>query len=251
MDIPVSGRFQAVLCRAEGAVNVGSCCRALKTMGYGSLALADCPSYDEAIVRAYALSAFDVYELAERCPSLERALEGASMAVGVSRRLGKKRKESLSLTEFAVSYASYPGTVAMVFGNERDGLSDRELSACDRAVYIPSSELFPSLNLSHAVQLVFWELRRAQAEAAGRQTAAAGPIASAQRGSAASRVRARGRAKNIADRLQAAGFFKIAGRPENEAFLAEIMARAGLSEAEAARFEGLFTKLAALESRSH
>lgn len=250
MDKPVAGRFRAVLCRAEGAVNVGSCCRALKTMGYGSLALACCPAYDEGIVRAYALSAYDVYERAERYSSLEQALGGANMAVGVSRRLGKKRKESLSLTEFAVSYAAYPGTVAMVFGNERDGLSDRELSACDRAVYIPSSELFPSLNLSHAVQLVFWELRSAQAEAASRLAAAAEPIASAQPVSAAPRASATARAKAIADRLQAAGFFKIAGRPESEAFLAEIMARACLSEAEAARFEGLFTKLAALESRA-
>jgi tRNA C32,U32 (ribose-2'-O)-methylase TrmJ len=217
-------------------------------MGYDSLALADCPAYDEGIVRGYALAAYDLYESAERFASLEPALEGASMAVGVSRRLGKKRKESLSLTEFAASYAAYPGTVAMVFGNERDGLSDRELALCDRSVYIPSSELFPSLNLSHAVQLVFWELRRAQAEA--RAAAASPTIASARPGSAAPRGIARERAKAIADRLQAAGFFKIAGRPENEAFLAEIMARAGLSEAEAARFEGLFTKLAALESKS-
>jgi tRNA C32,U32 (ribose-2'-O)-methylase TrmJ len=147
----------------------------------------------------------------------------------------------------------------MVFGNERDGLSDRELSVCDLAVYIPSSELFPSLNLSHALQLTFWELRRAGLMAAAGQDTAAGqaaaprPAASslpaARNDSAAARSLTRARAKSIADKLQASGFYKIAGRPESEAFLAELIARACLSEAEADRFEGLFSKLAALEAK--
>jgi hypothetical protein len=36
----------------------------------------------------------------------------------------------------------------MVFGNERDGLSDHELSLCSLAVHIPSSDKFPSLNVA-------------------------------------------------------------------------------------------------------
>jgi TrmH family RNA methyltransferase len=255
MNTEASRRFRAVLCRAEGAINVGSCCRALKTMGYDSLSLADCPSYDEDIVRSFALASYDVYEKARRYSSLEEALSDAGIAVGLSRRLGKKRKESLPLMEFAASYADYPGTVALVFGNERDGLSDRELSVCDLAVYIPSSELFPSLNLSHALQLAFWELRRAGLMASAgqkagpRPTESALPAASARTDSTAARGLTRARAKSIADTLQAAGFYKIAGRPESEAFLAELMARACLSEAEADRFQGLFSKLAALEAK--
>jgi TrmH family RNA methyltransferase len=261
MNTEATRRFRAVLCRAEGAINVGSCCRALKTMGYESLSLADCPSYDEDLVRSFALASYDIYEKARRYPTLEEALSGAGIAVGLSRRQGKKRKESLPLMEFAASYADYPGTVAMVFGNERDGLSDRELSVCDLAVYIPSSELFPSLNLSHALQLTFWELRRAGLMAAAGQATAPGqaaaarpatsslPAAAARNDSAAARSLTRARAKSIADKLQASGFYKIAGRPESEAFLAELMARACLSEAEADRFEGLFSKLAALEAK--
>jgi tRNA/rRNA methyltransferase len=218
-------------------------------MGFDALSLADCPAFDEDTVRSYALASYGIYEKAERFASLEEALASATIAVGVSRRTGKKRKESLVLTDFAASYIGYQGSVAMVFGNERDGLSDRELSVCDVALHIPSSELFPSLNLSHAVQVVFWELRRAELAASARLGAAMVPARAAHTESGAARSRTRARAKSIADKLQEAGFYKIAGRPESEAFLAELMARAALSEAELDRFEGLFSKLAALEAQ--
>ena len=58
------------------------------------------------------------------------------------------------------------GKVAVVFGNERTGLTDEELDCCSLAINIPSNDDFPSLNLSHAVQVMTYALfpgiRRAQ-----------------------------------------------------------------------------------------
>ena len=53
------------------------------------------------------------------------------------------------------------GDIALVFGNEVSGLNDHDLSLCNTAVRIPTSDEFPSLNLSHAVQIITYEIYRA------------------------------------------------------------------------------------------
>lgn len=236
--------YVAVLCRAEGAVNVGASCRALFSMGVTELRLAACPGYDPDTVKTYALGAFPLYERAGRFESLKDALADLSLAAGLSRRLGRRRKESVDIRRFAAEAAARPGRIGLVFGNERDGLSDDELGLCDLAAHIPSSELFPSLNLSHAVQLCFWELRRAGL--AGASAAESDGPAAAGAARPAAREEAEAAARRIADALQEAGFYKIAGREDQERFLAGVAARAALSAAELARFEGIFTKYAAL-----
>jgi TrmH family RNA methyltransferase len=230
------GDIAVVLCRVEGAMNVGASCRAMKAMGLTRLVLVDCPNFDEVTVRTHALLAYDVYAAARRYPTLGEALAGFGMAAGFTRRVGQRRKENVSVELFAAQLSCrLEPSAALVFGNERDGLSDAELALCDEAVGIASSELFPSLNLSHAVQIACWEIRKGRIGADAPRGRAAAPRASAER--AASRA---------ADALQAAGFFKLAGRPEAESFLRSVAARAALSETELERFSSLFIKLGAL-----
>jgi len=238
-----------VLCRVEGAMNVGACCRAMKTMGVGRLRLADCPSFDEVEVRTHALHAYDVYEAAVRHASLSEALADQSLAAGLTRRTGRRRKDGRMVYDFARRLAAAPGLrVALVFGNERDGLSARELDLCDEAVSIPSSEAFPSLNLSHAVQLACWELRRSLAlglpYGAPYADGAPNPDGAGAREAPRSLVEAS--ARRMADALQAAGLYRLAGRDDAEVFLRGLAARAGLSVPELERLEGLLKRLSAL-----
>lgn len=45
----------------------------------------------------------------------------------------------------------WTGRVGLVFGPEKTGLSNEDVSLCHRALTIPTNPEFPSLNLSHAV----------------------------------------------------------------------------------------------------
>ena len=102
MDMPDLSGFAVVLCRAEEGGNVGSACRAMKTMGLSRLILAGCPDYDADRVRMMAVHACDVFEAAERFPDLETALAGFSLSGGFTRRRGQRRKAfSLSVQDFA------------------------------------------------------------------------------------------------------------------------------------------------------
>ena len=49
---------------------------------------------------------------------------------------------------------------AVIFGREDNGLSNEELQKCHIHLVIPTSAEYPSLNLSHALQLVAFEIRK-------------------------------------------------------------------------------------------
>jgi tRNA (cytidine32/uridine32-2'-O)-methyltransferase len=57
---------------------------------------------------------------------------------------------------------SASGPVALLFGRESSGLSNRELDRCSHLVHIPANPDFSSLNLSQAVQVLAYEIRMAQ-----------------------------------------------------------------------------------------
>jgi tRNA/rRNA methyltransferase len=52
-------------------------------------------------------------------------------------------------------------TAALVFGPETNGLTNDELALCGRAATIPSDSDQPSYNLSHAVAIAAYEVKRA------------------------------------------------------------------------------------------
>jgi tRNA/rRNA methyltransferase len=49
-------------------------------------------------------------------------------------------------------------SIALVFGSEKEGLTNEELSLCHLYVRIPSADSFPSLNLAQAVMVLCYEL---------------------------------------------------------------------------------------------
>ena len=65
---------------------------------------------------------------------------------------------ALAVTQECVASASKP--IALVVGNEEEGLDDAVASACDRLVTIPGSGWVESLNVSNAAAILLWEFTR-------------------------------------------------------------------------------------------
>ena len=128
-------------------------------------------------------------------------------------------------------------TVAAVFGNERTGLSDEELSECTIGVTIPSSPGFASLNLSHAVQIIAYHFFRTQTKISPGYV----PV---------NLERLDKTVNTISESLKKTGFFKVAGREDMENFWRGILSRASLSEGEASYIEKTFTKIAGLAQKN-
>ncbi|MFH0748333.1 MAG: TrmH family RNA methyltransferase [Candidatus Bathyarchaeota archaeon] len=78
--------------------------------------------------------------------------------------------------EFASTVSGFKGQVALLFGRESTGLSNRELMKCDIIVTIPSSPEYKTLNVALASAIIFYELwkkrltnRRGYSEEANRE----------------------------------------------------------------------------------
>ena len=152
-----------VLVRPRDPRNVGSACRAMKCMGIASLAIVPEGLLDPRRARTLAHYAADVLDEATLHADLRDAIGDAVLVAGTTRRRGRNRKyftlfpEQLGQRIAAIR----AGTVAVLFGNEETGLTDDELALCNLAVTIPATPRFPSLNLSHAVQVICYEIFRA------------------------------------------------------------------------------------------
>ena len=226
-------RINIVLVDTQDGANIGSVCRAMKTMGITNLSIVGERVYDEDRVRTLALHASDIWENAKRYKTLEEALKGSIFTVGATRRRGKLRKMSAYSPEQLAEHISHlpEGEVSIVFGRESDGLSDSEVMQCSSIVTIPTSPLFPSLNLSQAVQIICYVLfKEAQPYKAGMN--------------AVDHERIKKAVDDASSSLSAIGYYKW-GEEEKwmKQFLADTLEKAGLAESELQRFEKLFAKI--------
>ena len=149
-----------VLSRPSHPGNIGAAARAMKTMGFGDLALVAPRHFPDPDATAMAAGADDVLARARVFETLEGALADATFAAGFSARGREISHAPSALREAAPSLAAVAreGLVALVFGNETSGLSNEELSRCQRLVTIPSNPAYGSLNLAAAVQVACYEL---------------------------------------------------------------------------------------------
>jgi tRNA/rRNA methyltransferase/tRNA (cytidine32/uridine32-2'-O)-methyltransferase len=222
----------------------------MKNMGLSQLRLVAPEPLDETPLLTRSIHADDVWRNARFYNTLSSAVEDCSLVVGTTRRRGRKRKnvtlEPRALAEWFTS-TSASSNIALVFGNERTGLTDDELNFCNIASHIPVSDAFPSLNLSHAVQIYAYELFLAFGETVNN-----GPPTEAVKGQwvplerpAIDKLTA-----DITDTLADLGFYKKPGREEQTRFLRDLISRAGLTEKEGRYLKDIFTKAARLGVRS-
>ncbi|TDY23237.1 tRNA/rRNA methyltransferase [Paraburkholderia sp. BL6665CI2N2] len=157
-----STRF--VLVEPSHPGNVGAAARALKTMGFSRLVLVSprvphVQSDPEAI--AMASGADDVLASAHVVPTLADALSGVHWSIALTARLreyGPPQWTPRAAAGIAREQAVH-GEIALVFGNERTGLSNEDVERCSALAHIPANPAYSSLNLAQAVQVLAYELR--------------------------------------------------------------------------------------------
>jgi len=149
-----------VLVDTKTPANIGATARCMMNMGLSRLILVDPPKDPDHDALKLAVGAHEIIERAVVYPSLTEALADHGLVIGTSRHAGRQRKNIRTPREVAelVIPLLSKNRVAIVFGNEVNGLENRDLALCHEIVAIPSSDTFPSLNLSHAVMIIAYEL---------------------------------------------------------------------------------------------
>ncbi|MDD4496806.1 MAG: RNA methyltransferase [Methanosarcinaceae archaeon] len=164
----MSFELRVVLVEPMYQGNVGSVARAMKNFGYTDLVLVN-PCKLEGQARAMSSHARDVLEGARVVSTLEEAINGVDLTIGTTGASCLKTGEHVRLPLYTPpdikdKLKGYSGKLALLFGREDNGFRNDELKSFDMVITIPTSEVYPVMNLSHAVAVVLYELSGLQSE---------------------------------------------------------------------------------------
>jgi len=156
------GRLRVVLVATRNPLNLGAAARAMSNFGFLSLRVVN--PYDVAFREARsAVGAAAVMKSAEEFRSLGDGVGDCSLVVGTTTLRNRERHQPLyRLEEGARRIRKALGSerVALLFGSEKVGLSNDDLSHCHWLMHIPTREEHPSMNLGQAVAVCLYELVR-------------------------------------------------------------------------------------------
>jgi tRNA/rRNA methyltransferase/tRNA (cytidine32/uridine32-2'-O)-methyltransferase len=160
--------------------NIGAVARAMKNMGVHDLVLVKPRFFPHEDATARASGADDVLAAARVLNTLDEALSDCIYVAGASARSRTIGWPSMVPRECAARLVeeSHNGTVAVVFGPEKAGLTNADLDRCHTLLTIPTDPGFSSLNLAMAVQILTYEIRVASMDDSQPVTPAEVPLAS-------------------------------------------------------------------------
>jgi TrmH family RNA methyltransferase len=161
-------RLRVVLVSTRNPLNIGAAARALSNFGFSRLRVVNPfePSFREA---RSAVGAASLLREAEQFPSVAEAVADCSLVVGTSALRNRDPEQPVRRLEEGarlIRRRMASGTVALLFGSEKLGLSNEDLSHCHWLMRIPTQEAHGSMNLGQAVAVSLYALIRDRRPAA-------------------------------------------------------------------------------------
>ena len=157
-----------VLVATRNPLNIGAAARAMSNFGFPSLRVVN--PHEAAFREARsAVGAAVLLERAEEYGSVAEAVADCALVVGTTSGHHRELQHPLRRLEEGAQLirGGLPsGNVALMFGSEKRGLSNEDLSHCHWLLRIPTREEHTSMNLGQAVAVCLYELVR---DAAGGQ----------------------------------------------------------------------------------
>ena len=146
-----------ILFKPQLAENIGACARALKNFNFFKLKLVSPKiSFPNEKVLATSVGAKDIIKSSKIYKNFEDAIKDVDCVIATSSRIRKKNYKYLSLSE--LKKIDFKKKIAIVFGPEASGLTNNELSYANYLIKLPTNNNFQSLNLSHCVILICYEI---------------------------------------------------------------------------------------------
>ncbi len=147
-------------------VNLGYAARTMKNFGMSRMYLVRprCNHMGKQAIK-YSKHARDLLEGAKVCDSIARAAPGA-FTIGTTAVWHKTERGMFNVYTPAAMRRMLKNVrgrdVALLIGRDNTGLTKEELAACDATVFIPASKAYPTLNITHALAILLYELLGAE-----------------------------------------------------------------------------------------
>ena len=146
-----------ILFKPQLAENIGACARALKNFNFTKLRLISPKiSFPNEKVFSTSVGAKNIINSSKVYSNFEDAIKDINCVIATSSRIRKKNFKYLSIHK--LNKINFKKKIAIVFGPEASGLANNELSYANYVIKLPTNNNFQSLNLSHCVILICYEI---------------------------------------------------------------------------------------------
>jgi len=149
-----------ILVEPETPGNIGAVARVMANFGFNKLILVNpqCNHLDEE-AKNRAKSGLKILEKAKITKNLKQTLKQFHTTIATTAMLGTDYNIPRSpLSPEQLAKKTLPQKTAILFGRESQGLSNEEVNLVDFVVTIPTPKKYPTLNLSHSVTIILYEL---------------------------------------------------------------------------------------------
>jgi len=162
------GELRVVLVAPRNPLNIGAAARAMANFGCTRLRVVN--PYEVAFREARsAVGAAPLLASAEEFPTVADAVADCALVVGTTSVGHRELQHPLRRLEYGARLMrKAAGPVALLFGSEKFGLSNEDMSHCHWLMRIPTVDLNRSMNLGQAVAVCLYELARDSRAAATR-----------------------------------------------------------------------------------
>ena len=160
MNVPDLFNIAVILNAPRYPENIGAAARCCKNTGISTLRLVNPELLDmDKICKMATHEALDIVDAMTIHENLADAVQDLHFLAGTTARTGRKRRPTHSPKEIAAEIAAFGPDIktGLLFGSEKWGLNNQELSLCSSIVTIPTSN-FSSINLAQSVMILCYEI---------------------------------------------------------------------------------------------
>jgi len=156
----MKNKFGFILVKPQLGENIGACARSMKNFGFSKLHIVSPKiNFPNHKAKATSVGAFDIINKAKVFNDTNEAISNFDIVISLSARKRDINKRHISLEEFRnLIKKKNNSNFGLMFGPEASGLSNQDLSFSNYILQIPTSLKFKSLNLSHSVTIICYEI---------------------------------------------------------------------------------------------
>jgi tRNA/rRNA methyltransferase len=162
LPLTAESGLRVVLVRARNPLNIGAAARAMSNFGFSHLRVVNTYNVPFREARS-AVGASAVLKSAEEYANVADAVADCHLVVGTTAAGHRELRHPLRRLEEGgqvIREEMQTHRVAILFGSEKVGLTNEELSYCQWLLHVPTREEHTSMNLGQAVAVCLYELSR-------------------------------------------------------------------------------------------
>ena len=156
----MKNKFGFILVKPQLGENIGACARSMKNFGFRKLNIVS-PKFlfPNQKAKTTSVGAYDIVRTTKVFDNTYDAISEFDIIISLSARRRDINKKHITFKNFfEILKKKKNSKIGFMFGPEASGLSNQDISLSNFILQIPTSKKFKSLNLSHSVTIICYEI---------------------------------------------------------------------------------------------